>query len=65
MIIEYLSLIKKYPNLRDRKNEGVPVSIIENYEKENNIFFPKAYKEFLFLAGSRSNILSGINGGDF
>ncbi len=65
MIIQYLKLAQSYPELRGIGNVGVGIDIIEKYEYENNISFPQAYKEFLFLAGKQSNLLSGINGAGF
>lgn len=57
MNIEYLNLINEYPILQGSGNVGVGMDIIEKYENENGIVFPKVYKEFLFLAGKQSNIL--------
>ncbi len=65
MNIEYLTLMEEYPKLLGIGNVGVKTKDIEDYENKNNISFPKVYKEFLFLAGSQTNLLSGINGAGF
>ena len=65
MTIKYLTLLEKTPVLRGRKNVGVPLSVIEAYEKRYKVRFPEAYREYLFLAGYRSSILVGVNGGGF
>ena len=65
MMIQYLTLMQEHPILRNRDNVGVPLSVIEAYEKRYQVKFPLAYKEFLYLAGDSSNLLDGINGGGF
>ena len=41
----------------------MPEQEIEKFEQNFNVKFPKAYKEFLSLAGNRDNILGDWNRG--
>jgi len=51
MTIEYLKKLKENPTIDGRTIKGVSEIEIAKAEAKFNIKFPKAYKEFLFLAG--------------
>jgi len=51
MNIQYLQKLKETPKIGSDKIIGVSESEIEKAEQKCNVKFPKAYKEFLFLAG--------------
>jgi SMI1 / KNR4 family (SUKH-1) len=64
MEIIYLKKLEEtYQNNSKLSRIGVAINEIEKLEKELNISLPKTYKEFLFLAGKRDNILGDWNRG--
>ncbi|WP_452602933.1 SMI1/KNR4 family protein [Pontimicrobium sp. MEBiC06410] len=56
MNIEYLQLMKNTPNVFNITNEGVSEEDILKFEEDYQVMFPKAYKEFLYLAGKYCNL---------
>ena len=55
MRIELLKLLEKYPDKGNKKSRGLTLDLIEELEKDfapAGKKFPKALREFLFLAGS-------------
>jgi hypothetical protein len=64
MEIKYLKKLEDYYNSNPKISKiGVPEQDIEKFEQKFNVKFPKAYKEFLSLAGNRDNILGDWNRG--
>ena len=65
MEIQYLKQVTENPVLRGFKNEPMVLSEIEalelKYNKGNH--FPKAFREFLFLAGNFNNIAFDVING--
>ncbi len=59
MEIKYLKSLQNYPVINGFKSKGVPESKIEQTEQQLGIKFPKAYKEYLFLAGELNDGLFG------
>ncbi len=59
MNIQYLKSLQNYPVINGFKSKGIPESKIEQTEQQLGIKFPKAYKEFLYLAGELNNGLFG------
>ncbi|MGR3855157.1 SMI1/KNR4 family protein [Chryseobacterium indologenes] len=57
MTIEYLKKLKENPTIHGRTIKGVSEVEIAKAETKFNIKFPKAYKEFLFLAGESRGLL--------
>ncbi|MGI9581597.1 SMI1/KNR4 family protein [Chryseobacterium sp. RRHN12] len=57
MIIQYMTQVKENPKLKGFVNRGFSLDKIKQLEKEFNqgIEFPKAFREFLFLAGDFNN----------
>lgn len=57
MTIEYLKKIVENPVLDDFKNRPMSIEDIEKLEKKynNGKEFPKAFREYLFLAGNFNN----------
>ena len=53
MEIVYLKRLLDYPKLANWQNKGMTIKEIENLESKynNGNPFPKAYREFLFIAG--------------
>ena len=51
MEIQYLKKLKKNSKIGSQKIIGVTENEIQKVEKKFNIIFPKAYREFLLLAG--------------
>ena len=51
MEIQYLKKLQKNSKIGSQKIIGVTENEIQKVEKKYNIAFPKAYQEFLFLAG--------------
>lgn len=59
MKLTYLKQLEDYYNKNSKISRiGVSESKIEEFEQKYNLKFPKAYKEFLFLAGNRDSILN-------
>jgi hypothetical protein len=64
MEIEYLKALQNIYNVNKKLSRiGVSEFEISNLENSLNLKLPKAYKEFLFIAGKRDNILDGWNRG--
>ena len=64
MKLKYLKKLESYYNSNPKISKiGVPEQEIEKFEQNFNVKFPKAYKEFLSLAGNRDNILGDWNRG--
>jgi len=65
MEIQYLKEMKKHPTILGFTNRGLPMTEIESLEQKYNTGkpFPKAFREFLFLAGDFDN--TGIQFDDF
>ena len=64
MEIQYLKKLKNYYDNNPKISKiGVPEQEIQTLEQELKIKLPTVYKEFLFLAGNRDNILDDWNGG--
>lgn len=62
MEIKYLKKLESFYNNNSKISRiGVTEQEIIAFEQEFSIKFPKAYKEFLFLAGNRDNILDDWN----
>lgn len=59
MEIQYLKSLEQFDTIDGLKNEGVSDAEIVIAETQLGIQFPKAYKEFLFLAGELNNGLFG------
>ena len=57
MTIEYLTYVRENPILRGFKNEPMPLAEIAKLELKYNKGkeFPKAFREFLYLAGAFNN----------
>ena len=53
MEIQYLKKLVKNATIKGRSIVGVSEKEIQEVEKKFNITFPKAYREFLLLAGKR------------
>ena len=59
MELTYLKKLEDFYNNNPKFSKiGVPEKKIEKLEQELNVKLPKAYKEFLFLAGNRDSILN-------
>lgn len=62
MELTYLQKLENFYNNNPKISRiGVTEQEIVKFEKKFSIKFPKAYKEFLFLAGNRDNILDDWN----
>jgi len=61
MELEYMEMINEFPKLMNRTNVGVSLEEIESFELENELIFPKAYREFLLLSGEKSNVLLWVD----
>jgi len=64
MDITYLQKLKDTPeiNTSSFKIKGISEEEISKYEKQLKIKFPKAYKEFLYLAGGHHGYLMMLRG---
>jgi len=56
MEIEYLNKMEETTEVFGFTNKGESEEVIDAFQVESNMTFPKAYREFLFLAGRYCNL---------